>query len=168
MRNKREVAREAILSAGSLIKETFGRELEGEITEKDRNDFVTETDRQSEKMIKETLTRAFPRIGLMAEESSERVEERIFWIIDPLDGTTNFIHGYPSVGVSIGLVEDGDIVLGLVYDPLRQELFEAVRGEGAFCNDRPIYVSSVESLDNSLLGTGFPFRVHAHLDAYLG
>jgi myo-inositol-1(or 4)-monophosphatase len=168
MRDKQNVAREAILSAGSLLKETFGRELSGEIMEKNRNDFVTEIDTQSEKMLTETLARAFPDIGVLAEESAEIQDGESFWIIDPLDGTTNFIHGYPAIGVSIALVEGGRVVLGLVYDPLREELFEAAAGGGAFCNGRPISVSGVERLSDSLLGTGFPFRVHRHLDAYLG
>ncbi len=166
MRNKMEVAREAILSAGSLLRETFGRELSGTVLEKDRNDFVTETDTQSEKMIIETLTRSFPGIGILAEESDQRPLGDEFWIIDPLDGTTNFIHGYPSIGVSIALFRDGGVVMGLVYDPLREELFEAVKGEGAFCNGEPIHVSGVKEIGESLLGTGFPFRIHSHLDAY--
>ncbi|UCF04706.1 MAG: inositol monophosphatase [bacterium] len=167
MRDKRSVAREAILSAGSLLREGFGRELEGAIEEKDRNDFVTETDRQSERMITETLIRSFPEIGILAEEGGRISEQQTFWIIDPLDGTTNFIHGYPSIGISIALVENGEVVLALIYDPLRQELFEAVRGEGSRCNERRITVSGVQGLDESLLGTGFPFRVHQHLDTYL-
>jgi len=167
MKDKRDVAREAILSAGSLLKESFGREFEGVITEKSRNDFVTETDRQSERMIAETLRRAFPHIGILAEESEEVLEKSSFWIIDPLDGTTNFIHGYPSVGISIALIESGEVVLGYVYDPLRGELFEAARGEGAYCNGKRIAVSGAQALDESLLGTGFPFRVHEHLDTYL-
>ncbi|MBN1163118.1 MAG: inositol monophosphatase [Candidatus Krumholzibacteriota bacterium] len=167
MRNKREVAVEAILSAGALIKETFGREIRGEVEEKDRNDFVTSTDRLSEKMITETLTRSFKDIGVLAEESGMKREEEEFWIIDPLDGTTNFIHGYPSIGVSIALVQRREVVLGMVYDPLREELFEAVRGGGAFRNGMPIRVSAARSLSESLLGTGFPFKVYQHLDSYL-
>lgn len=167
MRNKIEVAREAILSAGSLIRETFGRELEGEVEEKDRNDFVTETDMQSEKMIKQTLLRAFPDIGVLGEETGENNREEALWIVDPLDGTTNFIHGYPSIGISIALIDQGEIVLGLVYDPLREELFEALINEGAYCNGRRIRISGVTALDDSLIGTGFPFRIPQHLDGYL-
>lgn len=167
MRKKHDVAREAILSAGSILKEAFHRGIEGSITEKDSNDFVTEIDTQSERMIGETLTRAFPDIGVMAEEEGTVPDEAVYWVIDPLDGTTNFIHGYPQIGVSIALVEDGEITLGLVYDPLRGELFEAVKGEGASCNGNPISVSGAEAIEESLLGTGFPFRVHQYLDSYL-
>lgn len=167
MRNKMEVAREAILSAGSLIKETFGRELSGEVEEKDRNDFVTETDMASEKLITDTLSAAFPDIGILAEESVSSVVGDEFWVIDPLDGTTNYIHGYPSIGVSIALVVQRETVLGLVYDPLREELFEALKGEGAYCNSVRISVSSPVGLAQSLLGTGFPFKAQQHLDKYL-
>ena len=135
MRQRMDVAREAILSAGSLLHETFGREIGGEVEEKDRNDFVTETDRQSEKLIVGTLLRAFPDIPVLAEETAKRPVGSTWWVIDPLDGTTNFIHGYPQIGCSIALVADGKIAFGLVYDPLREELFEARAGEGALCND---------------------------------
>lgn len=167
MRKKIEVAREAILSAGSFLKETFGRELNGEVAEKDRNDFVTQADTMSERMITETLRLAFPDIGILAEEGTASAGGETFWIIDPLDGTTNFIHGYPTIGVSIALMDKGEVLLGLVYDPLREELFEAARGGGAFCNGRRIAVSGTEEITRSLLGTGFPFRVHQHLDSYL-
>lgn len=167
MRQRMDVAREAILSAGSLLHETFGREIGGEVEEKDRNDFVTETDRQSEKLIVGTLLRAFPDIPVLAEETTERPAGSTWWVIDPLDGTTNFIHGYPQIGCSIALVADGELAFGLVYDPLREELFEASAGEGALCNDRPIAVSGAVTLEESLLGTGFPFRAHRHIDDYL-
>lgn len=167
MRKKIEVAREAILSAGSFLKEMFGREQGGEVAEKDRNDFVTEADMMSERMITETLRHAFPDIGILAEEGTETNGGQTCWIIDPLDGTTNFIHGYPMIGVSIALMENDEVVMGLVYDPLREELFEAIRGGGAFCNGRSISVSGTGDLSDSLLGTGFPFRIHRHIDAYL-
>lgn len=167
MRERIEVAREAILSAGSLIRETFGREIAGEVAVKDINDFVTDTDMLSERMITETLLRAFPDTGVLGEESIRKGREDEFWIIDPLDGTTNFIHGYPSIGVSIALVRDGEVELGLVFDPLREELFEARRGGGAYCNERKIHVSDRSGLEDSLIGTGFPFRVGQHLERYL-
>jgi myo-inositol-1(or 4)-monophosphatase len=167
MRNKRDIAREAILSAGSLLEEAFRRGVEGSVTEKDRNDFVTEVDTQSERLIGEKLSRAYPDIGIMAEEEGAVPDQSQYWIIDPLDGTTNFIHGYPQIGVSIALSEDGETRLGLVHDPLRGELFEAVKGEGAFCNGSQISISAAGTLEESLLGTGFPFRVYQHLDSYL-
>ena len=167
MREKMEVAREAILSAGSLIRESFGREQGLLPEEKDRNDFVTETDRQSERMIKETLSKVFPEIGFLAEEEGSRPEGDSYWIVDPLDGTTNFIHGFPHIAVTIALVDAGRIVLGLAYDPLREELFEASLGGGAFLGGEPIEVSRAERLEDALLGTGFPFRIHRQLDDYM-
>ncbi len=166
MRDKQEVVREAVLSAGSILKEAFGRFYEGEI-EKNKNDFVTEIDIQSERMIIDVLKEAYPEIGIMAEESEPEGAEGVFWIIDPLDGTTNFVHGYPVMGVSVALFSEGEVVLGTVYDPLRGELFEAIKGYGAFLNGRKVSVSPVNDLSDSLLGTGFPFRVHEFMDDYL-
>lgn len=167
MRQRIEVAREAILSAGSFVREMFEREDTGEVEEKDRNDFVTQADRISERMITETLSRAFPDSGILGEETAGRSDAEEVWVIDPLDGTTNFIHGYPSIGLSVALRSAGETVLGLVFDPLREELFEAIAGEGAKCNGRPIRVSAPAGLSDSLIGTGFPFRVEEHLEAYI-
>ena len=166
MIEKQEVAREAVLSAGSIIKEAFGRFIGGEI-EKKTNDFVTEIDIQSERMIKEILHEAYPDVEIMAEESASEVDGDEFWIVDPLDGTTNFVHGYPVIGVSVAYWKDGEVLLGTVYDPLRGELFEAVRGGGAFLNGTKVSVSGAENLSEALIGTGFPFRVHKYLDPYL-
>ncbi len=167
MRSRLDAARDAILSAGALVKETFGRELSGEVREKDRNDFVTATDIASEKLITETLSSAFPDIGILAEEKAVPRPGKELWVIDPLDGTTNYIHGYPSIGVSIALMVENRVEIGLVYDPLREELFEAVRGEGAYCNSVRISVSESTELTDSLLGTGFPFKASGHIDDYL-
>ncbi|MCU0639896.1 MAG: inositol monophosphatase [Candidatus Krumholzibacteria bacterium] len=167
MRRRIEVAREAILSAGSFIRETFGREMAGEIEEKNKNDFVTQADRLSEKMITKTLMRAFPDIGVLGEEFARRGGEEEYWVIDPLDGTTNFIHGYPFIGISIALVQRGEVSLGVVYDPLREELFEAVRGGGAFCNGERMRVSGAGGLSQALIGTGFPFKAEEYLDIYV-
>lgn len=160
-------AREAVREAGAFLKEQFGRERDGGISEKGRNDFVTEIDRTSERMITRALRKAFPDIGIYAEESGVAGSEHGFWIIDPLDGTTNFIHRFPVVAISVALFENGRTVLALVYDPLRDELFEAARGEGASCNGKTIRVSGTGELLNSLLGTGFPFSVHRYIDPYL-
>lgn len=167
MRDKRSVAREAILAAGSLVGEAFGGGVGGGVSEKDLNDFVTDTDMRSEKTIRKILTQAFPDIGVVGEECGGDPGGGSFWLVDPLDGTTNFIHGFPFIGISIALVEAGTVTLGVVYDPLRGEMFEACRGKGAYCNGARIGVSGKDSLSRSLLGTGFPFRVHGHLDAYL-
>ncbi len=164
---KADAAREAILSAGRLVRDAFTGEERKDVELKGTNDYVTAVDRESEKLIKKILRRYFPEIPFLAEESGGRPDAREFWVIDPLDGTTNFIHGYQQVGVSIALARKGRPVLGLVFDPLREELFEGHYGEGAYCNDRKIRVSEAASLENCLIGTGFPFRAHQHLESYL-
>ena len=160
-------AKEAVLAAGELVRERFGKQAGLDVEEKDRNDYVTATDMASEELIVSLLTRAYPDIPVMAEEGGGSVGERLFWVIDPLDGTTNFIHGYPQVGVSVALMEERRPIAGVTYDPLRDELFEATRGAGAFCNGQRLSVSPEQSLDRSLLGTGFPFRTYEYLDPYL-
>ena len=124
MADERDVAREVIVEAGSFLAGNFGRVPEGGPEAKGRNDFVTEVDRLSERMITENLRKEFPEIGIYAEEAGAVGSRESFWVIDPLDGTTNFIHGYPAISVSIALYRDGGIALGLVYDPLKRELFE--------------------------------------------
>jgi myo-inositol-1(or 4)-monophosphatase len=149
------------------VRERFRAPRTERIVAKGENDFVTEVDTTSEGMITDALAAAFPSIGFLAEESARVQRSSEFWIIDPLDGTTNFIHRYPSIGVSIALMEAREITVGVVYDPLREELFEAERGEGASCNGAAISVSRPRGLRESLLGTGFPFSVPEHIDAYL-
>lgn len=147
------------------------------VTRKERNDFVTEVDKAAEDAIIEVLLGAYPRHAILAEESGLRPgasrekpdhlrEADHLWIIDPLDGTTNFIHGLPHYCISIALMERGVITQGLVYDPVRNELFTASRGRGAFLNDRRIRVSKRIRLEESLIGTGFPFRRIRDIEIY--
>jgi len=168
MNAKREAAKRAALAAGAFVRERFVSGNRGRIVAKGRRDFVTEVDTASEDMIKETLAAAFPSIGFLAEETAGAQLGDEFWIIDPLDGTTNFIHGYPSIGVSIALMQGGRLTVGCVCDPLRDEIFDAESGGGACLNGKPIRVSEARSLEAGLLGTGFPFNAPRHLDAYLG
>jgi myo-inositol-1(or 4)-monophosphatase len=168
MSDMRDAARRSALAAGAFVRERFVAGRTGRILAKGEKDFVTEVDTASEAMIKETLAAAFPSIGFLAEESAAAQTGESFWIIDPLDGTTNFIHGYPSIGVSIALMDRRRITVACVYDPLREELFEAEAGGGATLNGAPIRVSGATGLEASLLGTGFPFGAPQHLDAYLG
>ncbi|MDD4858306.1 MAG: inositol monophosphatase family protein, partial [Candidatus Krumholzibacteria bacterium] len=168
MKERREAARRAALEAGAFLRERFAARFTGKIITKARNDFLTEVDRESEAMIKQLLASAFPSAAFLAEESAAAQKAEELWIIDPLDGTTNFIHGYPSIGVSIALMERGRVSVACVYDPLREELFEAELGGGAFLNGARIVVSGAEGLETSLLGTGFPYSVPACLDGYLG
>src|SRR5574338_741731 len=139
------------------------------VQSKSPNDFVTEVDHAAEKAIIEVLRDAFPGHGILAEESGETGPESEFnWIIDPLDGTTNFIHGFPQYAVSIAQTKNGVLEHAVVYDPVSNELFTASRGSGAFLNDRRIRVSRRTRLNEALLGTGFPFRQFDNVDAYLG
>lgn len=155
--------------AGDIIIRGFTRYEGVESTVKGHNDFVTSVDHAAEAAIIETLRTAYPAHGFLAEESGETAgNSGIVWIIDPLDGTTNFMHGYPHFAVSIACQIDGRIEHGVIYDPMRQELFTGSRGSGAFLENRRLRVSSRRSLDGALIGTGFPYRDNLHLlDTYL-
>jgi myo-inositol-1(or 4)-monophosphatase len=130
-------------------------------TKGSRVDLVTEADRRSEALLLERIAREYPDHGVLAEEGSARkARSRFRWVLDPLDGTTNFAHGFPHYAVSIALEEDGVAVAGVVYDVCRGELFAAERGGGAFLNGHPIRVSGVSDLQHALLATGFPYDRH--------
>ena len=139
------------------------------IRSKTYNDFVSEVDHAAERAIIETLLDAYPNHSILAEESgiTTGLDAENVWIIDPLDGTTNFLHGFPQYCISIALMQRGQITQAVVYDPNRNDLFTATRGRGAFLNDRRIRVSSRAKLQDSIIGTGFPFRDFAHLDTYI-
>jgi myo-inositol-1(or 4)-monophosphatase len=137
---------------------------------KQQSDFVTEVDRAAEAAILDVLREAYPTYGILAEESGlagTAAEAEYQWIIDPLDGTTNFIHGMPQYAISIGLAHKGIMQQAVIYDPNRNELFTASRGGGAFMNDKRIRVSKRIKLNDALIGTGFPYRMFDHIDAYL-
>ncbi|WP_068636649.1 inositol monophosphatase family protein [Thauera butanivorans] len=138
------------------------------VQSKTPNDFVTEVDRAAEQAIIDVLREAFPGHGILAEESGESGPESEYnWIIDPLDGTTNFIHGFPQYAVSIAQTRNGVLEHAVIYDPNTNEMFTASRGGGAFLNDRRIRVSRRTRLNEALIGTGFPFRQFDNVDAYL-
>ncbi|MEN9775545.1 MAG: hypothetical protein RL322_2615 [Pseudomonadota bacterium] len=145
------------------------------VARKQRNDFVTEVDQAAEEAIIETLIGAYPGHSILAEESghtpnAQHADPRqadYIWIIDPLDGTTNFIHGFPQYAISIALMQKGQVTQAVVYDPGRDELFTATRGRGAYLNDRRIRVSKQTRIDESLIGTGFPFKRLDMLDHYI-
>ncbi len=152
-----ETAREIAQEAGALLMRYFQRrvgfELKGEF------DLVTEADRASEALILDRLRSHFPAHGVVAEEGGGVGRHAEFcWYVDPLDGTTNFAHGFPAFAVSLGLEREGRLICGVVYDPLHQELFEAERGAGACLNGRRIRVSGVQRISDSLAATGFPSR----------
>ena len=161
------IAVRAARSAGNVIIRNLGKLDSLTVHSKSRNDFVSEVDTQAEQEIIHTLRKAFPDHGILAEESGHHDGDDYQWIIDPLDGTTNFLHGFPQFAVSIALRHKGRLEQGVIYDPLRQELFTATRGAGAMLNDRRIRVTNRKELDGALLGTGFPFKSQQHLDTYL-
>ncbi len=162
------IAIRAAEAAGDLIYKYLTHVDRLEIDNKAENDFVTEVDRQAEEIIIATLRKAFPDHAIKAEESGQTAGNKDYlWIIDPLDGTTNFLHGFPQFAVSIALQTKGRISHAVVYNPVNQELFCATRGEGAMLNHRRIRVSKRGSLKGALLGTGFPFKQQQHLEIYL-
>ena len=155
--------------AGNIILRA-SRDLDlVKVENKRHNDFVTEVDKAAEAAIIDVLLGAYPDHAILAEESgaSANTEAPYRWIIDPLDGTTNFIHGVPQFAVSIALEHKGVLQHGVVFDPSRNELFTASRGSGAFCNDRRLRVSKRLRMNECLIGTGFPFRDVQQLDDYI-
>jgi myo-inositol-1(or 4)-monophosphatase len=161
------IAVRAARRAGSIINRAA---LGGDalvVKAKRANDFVTQVDRAAEEAIIEIVRKAYPDHGFVAEESGTTGEHAEYrWIIDPLDGTTNFIHGFPQYGVSIGIEHRGALTHAVIYDPARNELFTASKGRGAFLNDRRVRVSKCARLQDALVGTGFPFKEVSRLDLY--
>lgn len=149
---------ETARDAGRLLLEKFGRRIA--VQKKGDIDLVTEADLASEALIVERIRSHFPRHEILAEESGEAKidgDSTFKWIIDPLDGTTNFAHGYPCFCVTIALEREREVVVGVTYDPTRDELFSAERGGGASLNNKPIRVSACEELSEALIVTGFPY-----------
>ena len=153
--------------AGDLIVRHMDRLADVKVETKACNDFVSEVDREAERSIIETIRRSYPDHAFIAEESGRSGSGEFEWIIDPLDGTTNFLHGFPVFAVSIALRIRGRIEHGVIYDPLRQELFTASRGGGARLDDRRLRVGVRKELSSALLGTGFPYREGDDIDTYM-
>ncbi len=149
------LAVDTAILAGNFIKSRLGKlkkvHYKGEIN------IVTDVDQKAEALIVKNLTKAFPEYGILAEESPEEKKGDAKWIIDPIDGTTNFAHGFPFFAVSIALEKQGKTVLGIVYDPMREELFTAVKGKGAFLNKKKIMISKVKDMGKAFLATGFAY-----------
>lgn len=158
----------AARAAGKVITQNVDRYDPLSIEKKQRNDFVTEVDRKAESEILGVLQRAYPDHSFLCEESGLIGDEaaEFQWIIDPLDGTTNFIHGLPHFSVSIALTRKNRLYQAVIYDPMRQELFTAGKGDGAFLDSKRLRVSTVSQIDQALLGTGFPYRDGQDLDFY--
>lgn len=161
------IAVKAARQAGKLLLRYSGQLERLSVQTKGRNDFVSEADRDAEQTIIRVLRAAYPQHAILAEESGAQGQNEYEWIIDPLDGTTNFLHGYPQFAVSIALRRQQKLDQAVVYDPLRDEIFTASRGAGAQLNDRRIRVSRNASLSDALLGTGFPFKSMEHLETWI-
>jgi myo-inositol-1(or 4)-monophosphatase len=161
------IAVRAARRAGSIINRAA---LGGDalvVKAKRANDFVTQVDRAAEETIIEIVRKAYPDHGFVAEESGTSAQDAEYrWIIDPIDGTTNFIHGFPQYGVSIGIEHRGALAHAVVYDPVKNELFTASKGRGAFLNDRRVRVSKCARLQDALIGTGFPYKELDRLGLY--
>jgi myo-inositol-1(or 4)-monophosphatase len=162
------IAVKAARRAGDLIVKSLSRLDSLDVSSKGRNDFVTDIDRQAEQDIITTIRRMHPDHAILAEESGRSGRDENLWIIDPLDGTTNFLHGNPVFSVSIAFERRGRLEHAVVYDPMRQEFFTASRGEGAQLEGRKIRVSKQKELEGALIGTGFPYRANAKwLEPYI-
>ena len=162
------IAVRAARAAGDIIVRNMDRLDRIKVATKQNNDFVSNVDHLAEETIISTIKQAYPDHGIFAEESGKQAEGSEFqWIIDPLDGTTNYLHGFPQFAVSIALKYKDRLEVGVIYDPVSQELFTASRGNGAMLNDRKIRVTSHKGLQNALLGTGFPYYDQSYLDTYL-
>ena len=161
------VAWQAANAAGEIMRANWQQPKH--IDYKGAIDLVTSVDRESERKIVEILQGNFPAHSILAEEETniDAAQSEYRWIVDPLDGTTNFTHGYPQFCVSIALEQNGEVIVGLVYDPLRRECFRAVRDQGATLNGHQIHASTVNELDKALIATGFPYDHREHADYYL-
>lgn len=171
-RNERDAAIEAARQAGRLIRARAGTVTAGDVREKGRNDLVTETDEEAQRIIASVLIDAFPAYEILGEEDAtietvDPVADGHRWIVDPIDGTTNFTFDAPPYAVSIALQHEAEVVVGVVLDVAADVLYTAVRGEGAFRNGAPVRVSTDDALRRGLVATGFPFRTLKNVDTYL-
>jgi myo-inositol-1(or 4)-monophosphatase len=162
------IAIRAARSAGDLILRSSDNIGQLNIDQKGKNDYASEVDRAAEREIINIIRTAYPDHGILAEESGLHKGNDFVWVIDPLDGTTNFLHGFPQYAVSIALKYRNRLEVAVIYDPLRDELFTAKRGGGAMLNSRRLRVTNQTSMKGALIGTGFPFKTDLHLDAYIG
>ncbi|MBW5290974.1 MAG: Inositol-1-monophosphatase [Candidatus Ruthia sp. Asou_11_S2] len=162
------IAVKAARKAGDIILRYHNQIDILTIENKATNDFVSEVDKAAEDAIIDELKYAFPNHSMLGEENGEILgNNRFQWIIDPLDGTTNYLHGFPQYAVSIALYENNEPTHAVVYDPFKEELFTASKGEGAYLNEQRIRTTYTNGFENTLIGTGFPFKAPQHLDAYL-
>jgi len=161
------IAVKAARRAGSIINRATQNLDLLTVQRKGEHDYVSEVDKMAEQAIVETLLEAYPDHAILAEEGGAQGESEYVWIIDPLDGTTNFLHGLPQYAVSIGLQHKGVLSQAVIFDPTRNELYTATRGRGAYLNDRRLRVSKQTRLEDALIGTGFPYHDYSYMEAYM-
>ena len=173
LQHELDVARSLAVKAGVVARSFYSKLAETDVDEKGRNDFVTVVDHESQRIIVEGLRQAFPDDFIVAEEklapgvNAGREASTRRWYIDPLDGTTNYIHAYPHFAVTMALQVDGRMSVAVTYSPLLDETFTAIRGQGTYLNGHRVHVSALKDENRILLGTGFPFRARHLLDLYL-
>lgn len=162
------IAIQAARNAGKVIVRYVDHVNPNTLSESERNTLIQQVDQVAEEEITAVIQKSYPDHSILTEENGLKAkDENCCWLIDPLDGITNFIHGFPQFAISIALRHYGKLEVAVVYDPLRQELFTATRGEGAQLNSRKIRVSACKKLENALIGTGFPLKQTSHLKPYL-
>jgi myo-inositol-1(or 4)-monophosphatase len=162
-----KVAMEAARQGGRILMASYGKLKTSQISMKAKNDFVTEIDKRSEKAVISTIKKHFPDHWIQAEESGITAGKDTLWIIDPLDGTSNYIHQLPVFCVSIGVMRHDKPVVGVVYDPIHDEMFTAEKGKGTFLNNRRVQASKTDFLSRAFMATGIPFRARDRFDQYL-
>jgi len=162
------IAIRAARQAGSILLKYFDHVDSLTITKKSRNDFVSEVDKAAEEAIINTIKQSYPDHSILAEESGSHDGNDFQWVIDPLDGTTNYLHGFPQFAVSIALKHRGVLESAVIYNPLTNELYTADKGRGAYLNDKRLRVKTNKTLDGALIGTGIPYSDQRFIDNYLG
>ena len=162
MQDRLQLAVELARRAGGLLLDGYGRATQ--VRHKGAVDLVTEYDLKAEQLLVEGIRSVYPADAILSEEGGGQEGEGVRWLVDPLDGTTNFAHGLPIFSVSIACVRAKELLLGVIYDPTREELFHTLAGVGAFLNEAPIRVSAAATLDESLLVTGFPYDIRTNPD----
>jgi myo-inositol-1(or 4)-monophosphatase len=148
-------ARSAVLQAGAMLREVYPKSKS--VEHKGRIDLLTQFDLSSEKVLTEQIRKHFPSDTIISEESKQKTSEADYWLIDPIDGTTNFAHGLPEFAICVSYMQAGKPIVGIIYNPVRDELFHAIKDGGAYLNDQPIQVSTQTDLMQSLLASGFPY-----------
>lgn len=162
------IAVRAAREAGRVLTRSYNRLDTLTVTDKGKNEFVSEVDRNAEQAIIEVLREKYPNHAILAEESGRHAGNDYQWIIDPLDGTTNYLHGFPQFSISIALKVKGRLEVGVVYDPIKEEMFTTSRGDGALLNDHKLRVTNRKGLAGALLGTGIPYRDFRYTENYMG